>query len=709
MKVYDQKEIRNVILIGAPGAGKSSLSEAMLFESGIIKRRGSIEEKNTVSDFHEVEQERGNSIYATFMHAEWRDCKINILDTPGLDDFVGEVLSSARVADSALLVINAQHGMEVGTEIVLGRIKEFNRPTTIVLNQLDHPKADFEHSLETIKNRFGSAALLIQYPLSTGEKFDSLIDVLKMVMYKFPVGGGKPQKLPIPESEKERVSTLRNELIEKAAENDEALMEKYFEQGTLEESDLIAGLKIGFIKGDIMPIFCVAAKANMGTGRLMGFIHSVAPAPNEVAPETTTNGKEIACDPKATTSIFIFKTLIEPYLGKVHFFKVCTGEIKSAMELANASSGDTEKLGQILVMDGKNRNTVDRMVAGDIGALVKLKNTMTNQTLRAKESDITIRPMVFPEPKIQLAILAENKNDDEKMVAGLKETHEEDPTLKYEFSKELKQLIVSGQGELHLDMVRWRLQHLYNIKTSYLRPKIPYRETIQKDAASMYRHKKQSGGAGQFGEVHIKVLPYKDGDPEPEGFSIKKKEVIDLPWGGKLVFYNAIVGGVIDARFIPSVLKGILEKMEEGPITGSYARDVCVILHDGKMHPVDSNDISFKIAGAMAFKDAFLEASPQLLEPIYEMEVMAPEEVVGEVMADLQSRRSIILGIDSVNNYQIIKAKTPLSELYKYSTSLKSITQGRAGFSSKFSEYSVLPGEIQKKLAQEYSTTKMQQ
>ncbi|MBF0205465.1 MAG: elongation factor G [Oligoflexia bacterium] len=707
MKVYEQSQVRNIVLVGAPGSGKTTLTESMLFEGGIIKRRGSVEEKSTVSDFHEIEQERGNSIYSTCMHAEWHDCKINILDTPGLDDFVGEVLSSIRVATTCVLVLNGQQGVEVGTEIVWNRVSHFNKPTVIVLNQMDHPKANFDSALETVKARFGSKAVTLQYPLNPGEKFDTIVDVLKMVMYRFPNTGGKPQKLPIPDSEQQRVQKLRAEVIEKAAENDEKLMEKYFENGALDEADVMQGLRIGFIKGDIYPVFALSSKSNMGSGRLMGFLGEVAPSSLDIPPEQTVDGQMVVCDPKAPLTIFVYKTLVEPYLGKVNFFKVCSGELKVGMEIVNATTGDTEKINQILIMDGKTRNVVDRMAAGDIGALVKLKNTLTNHTLHAKECDQIIAPIDFPESKIQLAIVAENKNDDEKVVAGLRELHEEDPTFKLEYSKELKQMIVSGQGELHLDVGRWRLQHLYGVKTTYVRPRIPYRETIQKEANSMYRHKKQSGGAGQFGEVHIKVLPYHEGMPKPEGYSIRKEEVIDLAWGGKLVFYNAIVGGVIDARYVPSVLKGILEKMEEGPITGSYARDVCVVLHDGKMHSVDSNDISFKIAGSMAFKDAFLQANPLLLEPIYELEVMVPEDLVGDVMADLQGRRSSILGIDSVNNYQVIKAKTPLAELYKYSTSLKSITQGRAGFSCKFLEYTTLPGDVQKKLAQEYSSTKV--
>lgn len=707
MKIYDEKHIKNIVLLGAPKAGKTLLAEDMVFEAGIIHRRGTIEGKNTVSDFHEIEQERGNSVFASSMHTEWRDYKINIIDTPGFDDFVGEMISSVRVADTCVMVINAQHGVEVGTELIWDYIDQFQKPVIFAVNQVDHPKADFDKALQTLKDRFGKSVVQMQYPVNQGENFNAIIDLLKMVMYKFPAEGGKPEKLPIPAGEKEKADRLHNELVERAAENDEKLMEQYFEKGTLGEDEMRAGLKLGMIHHDVFPVFVMSARKNMGSGRMMGFIDNVAPSPLEAKPETTLDGKEIAFEQAKPVVLFVFKTHLEPNLGKLSFFKVISGEVSTASELVNSQTGATERIHQIFIMDGKTRNPVDKLVAGDIGATLKLKDTYTNQTLHAKGYDITIKPIEFPEPRIRTAIVALSKKDDEKIGEVLQKIHQEDPTLQVEFSKEIKQLIVSGQGELHLAVCKWFLENLYKLHVDFETPRISYRETIRKSASASYRHKKQSGGAGQFGEVHLKIEPYVEGMPEPTEFSIRGKEVIDLEWGGKLVFYNCIVGGVIDARFIPSILKGVMEKMEEGPITGSYVRDVRVMVYDGKMHAVDSNDISFKIAGMMAFKDAFLKSEPQLLEPIYDVEVMLPEDVMGEVMGDLQTRRSLIMGMDSKGNYQVIKARTPLAELDRYSTTLRSLSQGRARFTQRFSEFAPVPFEIQQKLAKHSSEVEM--
>lgn len=701
MKVYDEKHLKNIVLLGAPKSGKTLLAEDMIFEAGITHRRGTIEGKNTVSDYHEIEQERGNSIFATVLHTEWRDYKINIIDTPGFDDFVGEMISSVRVADTCVMVINAQHGVEVGTELIWNYIDRFKKPTIFAINQVDHPKADFEKALDSLKRTYGNSVTQMQYPVNHGEGFNCIIDLLKMVMYKFPADGGKPEKFPIPDSEKEKANQLHNELVEKAAENDEKLMEKYFEKGTLEEDEMREGLKQGMIHHDVFPVFCMSAKKNMGSGRMMGFIDNVAPTPQEAKSETTTDGKEIAFDPTKPAVLFIFKTHLEPNLGKLSFFKVISGEVTTNSELINSQTGANERFNQLFIMDGKTRNPVDKLVAGDIGATLKLKDTFTNQTLHAKGYDVTIKPIEYPEPRIRTAIIALSKNDDEKIGEVLNKIHQEDPTLEVAFSRELKQLIISGQGEMHLAVCKWFLEHMYKLHAEYKTPRISYRETIKKPSAAMYRHKKQSGGAGQFGEVHLKVEPYYEGMPEPKEFPIRGKEVIDLEWGGKLVFYNCIVGGVIDTRFIPSILKGVMEKMEEGPITGSYVRDVRVMVHDGKMHAVDSNDISFKIAGMMAFKEAFMKAEPTLLEPIYDLEIMLPEEIMGDVMGDLQTRRSLIMGIDSRGNYQIIKAKTPLAELDKYSTTLRSMSQGRASFTQHFAEYTQVPFEVQQKLSKE--------
>ncbi|WP_276369593.1 elongation factor G [Chryseolinea sp. H1M3-3] len=698
MKIYDEKHIKNIVLLGAPKAGKTLLAEDMVFEAGITHRRGTIDGKNTVSDFHEIEQERGNSVFASSMHTEWRDYKINIIDTPGFDDFIGEIITAVRVADTCVMVINAQYGVEVGTALIWNYIDQFQKPVIFAINQVDHPKSDFDSSLAALKERFGSAVVQMQYPVDQGENFNAIIDLLKMVMYKFPAEGGKPEKLPIPESEKERAERLHNELVEKAAENDEKLMEKYFEQGTLDEDEMREGLKLGMIHHDVFPVFVMSAKKNMGSGRMMGFIDNVAPAPIEAKPEIKNDGTEITIDPTKPTVLFVFKTHLEPNLGKLSFFKVISGEVTTNAELINHQTGTIERFHQLFIMDGKTRNPVDKLVAGDIGATLKLKDTYTNQTLHAKGYDVALKEIEFPKPRIRTAVVALSKNDDEKIGEVLQKIHQEDPTLQVEYSKDVKQLIVSGQGELHLAVCKWFLENHYKLHVSFNSPRISYRETIRKSGTASYRHKKQSGGAGQFAEVHLKIEPYYEGMPEPTEFPVRGKEVVDLDWGGKLVFYNCIVGGVIDARFIPSILKGIMEKMEEGPITGSYVRDVRVMVYDGKMHPVDSNDISFKIAGMMAFKDAFMKSEPQLLEPIYDLEIMVPEDVMGEVMGDLQTRRSLIMGIDSKGSFQVIKAKTPLAELDKYSTTLRSLSQGRANFNQRFAEFSTVPYDLQNKL-----------
>lgn len=707
MKVYDEKHLKNIVLLGAPKSGKTLLAEDMIFEAGITHRRGTIEGKNTVSDFHEIEQERGNSIFATVLHTEWRDYKINIIDTPGFDDFAGEMISSIRVADTCVVVVNAQNGVEVSTELIWNYADKFSKPVIFAINQVDHPKSNFDDALESLKQTFGSAVTQMQYPVNQGEGFNAIIDLLKMVMYKFPEEGGKPEKLPIPDSEKEKANRLHNELVEKAAENDEKLMEKYFEKGTLDEDEMREGLKLGMIHHDVFPVFVMSAKKNMGSGRMMGFIDNVAPSPLEAKPEITTDGQELAYDRTKPTALFVFKTHIEPNLGKLSFFKVISGEVNSSSELINSQTGATEKFHQLFIMDGKTRNPVDKLVAGDIGATLKLKDTYTNQTLYAKGFDVTIEPIEYPAPRIRTAVVAQSKGDDEKIGEVLAKIHQEDPTIEVGYSRELKQLIIAAQGEMHLAVCKWYLENVYKLHVDFVSPRISYRETIRKPAQAMYRHKKQSGGAGQFGEVHLKIEPYYEGMAEPTEFSVRGKEVIDLEWGGKLVFYNCIVGGVIDARFIPSILKGVMEKMEEGPITGSYVRDVRVMVFDGKMHPVDSNDISFKIAGMMAFREAFMNAEPALMEPIYDLEILVPEEIMGEVMGDLQTRRSLIMGIDSKGNYQIIKARTPLAELDRYSTTLRSLSQGRASFSQKFAEFAQVPFEIQQKLAKELHEVEM--
>ena len=697
MKIYDDKHIKNVAFVGAHKSGKTTLAETMLFEAGLVSRRGSVENKNTISDYHAIEHERETSVFATPLHTEWRNYKINIIDTPGLDDYIGEITSTMHVTDSVVMVINAQYGVEVGTEIIWDYIDRFSHPTLFVINQIDHPSADFDESYKSIVQLVGKNVVKIQYPLIV-DGAQCIIDVLKMKMYKFGPQGGKPEKLEIPKDQIEHATELQNELIEKAAENDENLMELYFDKGTLNEDEMREGIKKGMLNHELFPVFCISALNDMGTGRLMGFIDNVAPSAADLKPEQSVEGTTVECKPNAPTSLFIFKTVYEPNLGQISFFKVKSGEIKQNDKLENSRNDEIEILNQLYIMDGKNRELVEKLSAGDIGATLKLKYTETNDTLRTKGSNITIKPIEYPEARITKAVRAFDKNDDEKLNEALKKIHSQDPTVNVKYSSELKQLILSCQGELHLATIDWILQNTYGIKAVFEQPRIAYRETIQRSATTSYKHKKQSGGSGQFGEVHIKIEPWYEGIPEPEGFNIRGKEEVNLDWGGKLIFYNCIVGGVIDARYLPSVLKGILEVMEEGPLTGSYARDVRVMLFDGRMHAVDSNDISFKIAGAHAFKEAFLNAKPKLLEPIHELSVKVPEELMGNVMTDLQSRRSVILGMDSEGKYQTIKAKTPLAEMYKYSTTLRSITQGRGSFSTKFSNFELVPNNVQEDL-----------
>lgn len=700
MKQYQSQNIKNVVLVGNSKSGKTTLAECMMFEGGVINRRGSIDDKNTVSDYHEIEMERGNSIYSSIMHTEWRGTKINIIDTPGLDDFAGELIGALRVADTAVLVLNAQYGVEVGSEIAWRYLKKYSKPTIFVVNQLDNGKADFNNTIEQAKGQFGSGVVVMQYPYNAGDGFDSIIDVLKMVMYKFPADGGKPEKLPIPDEEKARADELHNALVEAAAEHDEALMEMYFEKGELDEDEMRQGIRIGMLSRDIFPVFCTSAKNNMGSGRMMGFIGNVAPSAGDIHDEETEDGQKISVNDSDTT-LFVFKASNEKHTGSMSYFKVCSGEVKSGTEFINSNTGTKNKINQLYIIDGKNRHSVDALSAGDIGATVKLKDTGVNHTLRDKDDDVKIKAIEFPNPKIRTAIEPEKSGEEEKLAMALNKLTESDPTLIVEYSKELKQTILSGQGALHLQIVKGLLENTFGVPTNFIQPRISYRETIQKSADGYYKHKKQSGGSGQYGEVHLKVQPWTEHMTHPSDLKVRGEDMHELPWGGKLLFCNCIVGGVIDGRFMPAILKGIMETMEEGPITGSYAQDVAIYVYDGKMHPVDSNEISFKIAGKGAFKEAFLQCAPKLLEPIYRLEVLVPDEYMGEVMTDLQSRRAIVEGFNAEGSNQKITARVPLAELNRYSTTLSSISQGRATFSQEYIEYSQVPGDIQQKLAQE--------
>jgi elongation factor G len=706
MANYSTANVKNIVLLGHAGSGKTTLAECMLFEAGLITRRGSVEEKNTVADFYELEQERGNSVFSKLLHTKWRGYKINIIDTPGYDDFVGEVLSALRVADTGVMLINASFGVEVGTDIIWEYTEKFKTPMIFAVNKLDQDKADFDRTVRQAKEHFGRNVVIVQYPLNQGLEFNSIIDVLRMTMYEFPAEGGKPKKLPIPDDEKEKAERLHKELIEAIAENDEGLMEKYFDKGELDEDEMKIGLKKAMINHDLFPVFCVSAKKNMGSGRLMGFIDNVCPSANEMPPQNTRSGDKLVCDPNGPACIFIYKTISEPHIGDTSYFKVYSGVVTPGMELINESNGVTEKLNQLFVVEGEKRSPATELVAGDIGATIKLKHTHVNNTLHARGKNYELDPIRFPDPLMTVAIESTQKGDEEKLSLALHQVQEEDPTVKVEVSKELKQILIHCQGELHLSVIKWKLEHIAkNLHVKFSKPRIPYRETIKKSVQSNYRHKKQSGGAGQFGEVFMQVEPFYEGMPDPKGMSVRGRDQYELEWGGKLVFLNCIVGGAIDLRFMPSILKGVMEKMHEGPLTGSHVRDVRVSVYDGKMHPVDSNDVSFKIAGLMAFKQAFQQADPQILEPIYQLTVLCPDELTGSIISDLQTRRGIIEGMDTEGHFTKISARVPLSEMQDYSSSLRSITQGRAKFRLAFAEYVPVPFDIQRKLIDEYLKT----
>lgn len=707
MRVYQTNEIKNIALLGSAGSGKTTLAESLLFGSGIIKRRGTVEAKNTVSDYFPVEQEYGYSVFSTVFHVEWNNKKLNIIDCPGSDDFVGGAITALNVTDQAVILINGQYGPEVGTQNVFRYTEKLKKPVIFLINQLDSEKCDFDNVVSAMHDIYGSKCVQVQYPVQTGPGFNAIIDVLLMKKYSWPAEGGMPVIEDIPAEEMDKAMELHKTLVEAAAENDETLMEKFFEEETLTEDEMREGIRKGLVTRSIFPVFCVCAAKDMGVRRLMEFLGNVVPFVSEMPKLHNTRGEEITPDSDGPESVYFFKTGMEPHIGEVSYFKVMSGSVKSGDDLTNADRGSRERLGQIYVCAGANRLPVDKLNAGDIGCTVKLKDVKTGNTLNDKDCEWKFDFIKYPNSKYARAIKAVNSADTEKLMAAMLKMRQEDPTWVVEQSKELKQTIVHGQGEFHLRTLKWRLENNEKIPVKFDEPKIPYRETITKSAAADYRHKKQSGGAGQFGEVHLIVEPYAEGMPDPTTYklngqeikmNVKGREEINLEWGGKLVFINTVVGGAIDTRFMPAILKGIMERMEKGPLTGSYARDVRVIVYDGKMHPVDSNELSFMLAARHAFSDAFKAAGPKILEPIYDLEVYVPSDYMGDVMSDLQGRRALIMGMDSEAGYQKLQAKIPLKELSNYSISLSSITGGRASFTTKFASYELVPSDIQSKL-----------
>ena len=711
MKVYQTNEIKNIALVGSAGSGKTTLAESMLFESGVIKRRGSVEAKNTVSDYFPVEQEYGYSVFPTVFNVEWNNKKLNIIDCPGSDDFVGGAITAMNVTDQALVLINGQYGPEVGTQNIFRYTEKLKKPVIFLVNQLDRETCDFDTVLSQMKEIYGPKCVPVQYPLNAGPNFNALIDVLLMKKYSWKPEGGAPIIEDIPAEEMDKAMEMHQALVEAAAENDEALMDKFFETESLTEDEMREGIRKGLVTRSIFPVFCVCGGRSMGVRRLMEFLGNVVPFVSEMPKVHNTRGEEVDPNPAGPTSLYFFKTGMEPHIGEVSYFKVMSGAVKAGDDLTNADRGSKERIAQLFVCAGANRMPVDELHAGDIGCTVKLKDVRTGNTLVDKDCDYKFDFVKYPDPKYIRSVKPESEGDSEKMIAAIQKMAQEDPTWILEQSKELKQTLVKGQGEFHLRTLKWRLENNEKIKIKFDEPKIPYRETITKTARADYRHKKQSGGAGQFGEVHLIVEPYVEGMEDPVVYkfgnqefkiNVKSKEEIDLEWGGKFVFINSVVGGAIDTRFMPAIMKGVMNRLESGPLTGSYARDVRVIVYDGKMHPVDSNELSFMLAGRHAFSDAFKNAGPKLLEPIYDVEVYVPSDKMGDVMSDLQGRRGMIMGSHSESGYEILAAKVPLKELSNYSTSLSSITGGRASFTMKFSSYELVPTDIQQKLMKEF-------
>lgn len=711
MKEYSTKDIRNVVLIGSAKSGKTTLSEAMLFEGKVIARRGTVEDKNTVSDNEEIEKINQRSIFATPLYAEFMNTKFNVIDAPGSDDFIGGAVSAFKVCENGILVINAQQGVEVGTDIFARYADKYKLPLIVAVNQLDSEKADWEKTIAEMKETFGHKPIIVQFPVNPGPSFDGFIDVLKMKYYHFKDDNGTREDLDIPANLMDEAETLRQELIEKAAEFDDTLMERFFENGSLTEDEIREGLGKGIRQGGVLPIFCLSGKKDIGVKRLMEFTIKTAISPAETK-FVTKDGNEVECNAGNPTSIFIYKTDVEPHLGEVSYFKVMSGHLTEGMDLENAETGDKERLSAIYAVAGAKKEKVSGLQAGEIGCTVKLRAGKTNVTLSQLGSGIAYEHIVFPASKYRCAIKAESQNDETKLGEALSKISAQDPTIIVEYSKELKQTILSGQGEQHINVCKWRLENEFGVKVVMFAPKIPYRETITKVATATYRHKKQSGGAGQFGEVSILICPIVEGVPFTNKFKIdgkdvvlnvKTKEEFDLEWGGRLEFYNCVVGGAIDARFMPAILKGLNDKMTEGPLTGSYARDIRVFVYDGKMHPVDSNEISFILAARNAFKEAFRNAGPKIMEPIYNVEIMTPADYMGACMSDLQNKRALIEGMSSDKGFSVLKARVPLAELYRYSTTLSSLTSGAATFTMEFADYQPVPADVQAKLLAEYA------
>lgn len=679
MKKYTGEHIRNIGLAAHGGAGKTSLVEAMLYTMGATTRMGKIDQGNTASDYNEDEIERQISINTSLLHGEWDKHKINIIDTPGFADFFGDVISGLYVVENVFLLVSASSGVEVGTEQAWTQAEKYRKPVSFVINKLDHENIVFDGIVKEIREIFGSHALVAQFPVEVGPNFFKIIDLIKMKMLVYPQdGSGKATVEAIPGDLQAEAEEWRNNMIEAVAESDDELLEKYFEAGELSAAEFTTGFKKAFMNRQIFPIFCTAATRNVGVAGLLNFTTEMVPSPVEIPPIKSATGEERLPKDEEKLTAFVFKTVSEMHVGELSFVRVYSGILKSGDDTYNSTHGNNERIGQIFDLSGKNKENTDQLHAGDIGALVKLKSTHTGDTLTAKGTDFKLPELEFPASLMSFAVEPKSKGDEGKISTGFQSLHEEDPTFLLQFDPELKQTIISGQGELHLDIIVKRLKQKFGVEVNMKDPRIPYRETIKSPADAKYRHKKQSGGAGQFAEVWMRI------EPKPRGEGIE--------------FTNSLVGQNVDRVYVPSVEKGVNAACEEGIIAGYKVVDLKVDFYDGKMHPVDSSDIAFQIAGKAAFKEAFKQAKPTLLEPIYDLEVRVPEEFMGDVMGDISSRRGKIQGMDAEGRFQVIKAKVPLAELNRYSNALRSMTQGRGLFRQKFSHYEEVPGELAQKI-----------
>jgi len=693
LKEYAPELIRNFALIGHGGSGKTSLSEIILYIAGETNRIGNVLEGNTVSDYTANEIEKQISISSSLMHINWNGKKINIIDTPGYSDFVGDVKSAMKVCDTAVMVLKSAEGVEVGSEVSGKFVDEFKLPSAILINKVDNEHSTFEVTIEKAKERLTNGAIAVTFPVTEGMNFNSVVDVLKMKICTYDEPGSKKiTETEITEALKSKAEEYRTQLIEKIAETNEELMNKYFENGALTDSEIENGLKIAILSRSLTPVFAVSAIKSVGINNFLDFASSYFPSPvDRGGEEGTLAGKidkvKVKPDPNGEPVLFIFKTISEQHVGELSLFKVYSGTVKSGLDLLNESNGKTERLSQLSILNGRNRTDVSQVSAGDFGAVVKLKDTHTNNTLASKSLSVIMDPIQFPEAVIRSAIIPKAKGDEDKIASGLHSLHEEDPSFYVKFDPEISQTIISGQGELQLSLAAKRLKERYKVDVDLIEPRVPYRETIKSRVDDVeYKHKKQSGGRGQYGHVHFKMEP--------------------LPRGTGFEFVNAIVGGVVPGRFIPAVEKGIIETMSKGVLSGNQVIDVKVTLHFGSYHDVDSDEMSFKLAAFQCFKKGFLQCKPCLLEPIYEVEVIVPDEYMGDVMGDISSRRGRILGMNSDGHFQIIKSNVPLSELYKYSSQLRSLTQGRGVHKRKFSHYEEVPKDVEQKVIDEYNKSR---